>query len=146
LSEQIEIDWDYPDGVSETYFSSRAPSEITLDKRNANIRDILNSNKNITKIIEPEVQDDISATLAQRGLRYGKFENHAKIAQGVQDTLRAAPNWSELDPDMRQALSVIADKMARILNGDPYYSDSWHDISGYATLVERRLVELEKGQ
>jgi len=144
LSEQIEIDWDYPDGVSETYFSSRAPSEITLDKRNANIRDILNSNKNITKIIEPEVQDDISATLAQRGGRYGQFKDHAKIAQGVQDVLRSAPNWDKLDPDMRQALSVIADKMARILNGDPYYDDNWHDIQGYAKLVEDRIKQ-ERG-
>ena len=94
---------------------------------------------------EPRVQDDISATLAQRGLRYGKFENHAKIAQGIQDVLREAPNWNKLDPDMRQALSVIADKMARILNGDPYYDDNWHDIAGYSKLVEDRIKLLKKG-
>jgi len=39
----------------------------------------------------------------------------------------------------RQALRVIVDKLARILNGDPDYIDSWHDLCGYATLVEQRL-------
>lgn len=88
----------------------------------------------------------ISDTLAERGGRYGKFIDHSKISQGLQDAMRAAENWDKLDVDMRQALTTIADKMARILNGDPYYADSWHDISGYATLVERRLLELEKAK
>jgi hypothetical protein len=87
---------------------------------------------------------DVSETLAQRGGRYGAFIEHAKIAQDIQDAMRSAPNWDKLDVDMRQALSVIADKIARILNGDPYYDDSWHDISGYATLVEKRIKELNE--
>lgn len=33
-----------------------------------------------------------------------------------------------------------AHKQARILNGDPNYADSWHDIAGYATLVEQELA------
>lgn len=32
----------------------------------------------------------------------------------------------------------IADKIARILNGDPEYRDNWHDIAGYAKLAEDR--------
>lgn len=88
---------------------------------------------------------DINKTLEERGSRYGAFINHATIAQGLQQVLFAAPNWSSLDPDMRQAMCVICDKMARILNGDdPYYEDNWHDISGYATLVERRIVASKK--
>jgi hypothetical protein len=31
-------------------------------------------------------------------------------------------------------------KVARILNGDPDYADSWRDIIGYARLVEKRLT------
>ena len=30
-----------------------------------------------------------------------------------------------------------AQKVGRILNGDPNWSDSWHDIAGYAQLVAR---------
>jgi len=34
---------------------------------------------------------------------------------------------------------MILHKIARIVNGDPDYTDSWHDIAGYAKLVEDRL-------
>lgn len=81
----------------------------------------------------------VENTLAERGSRYGRFVDHATIAQGIQDVMRAAPNWGELDADMRQALTVIADKIARILNGDPYYEDNWHDVQGYAALIETRI-------
>lgn len=85
----------------------------------------------------------IDATLAERGGRYGDFKDHAIIAQRLQDTMRETKpsGWAALAPDQKQALSVIADKIARMLNGDPNYVDSWHDISGYATLVERRLIK-----
>lgn len=89
---------------------------------------------------------DVSATLAERGGRYGTFIDHAHIAQGLQEVLHSAPNWSKLDPDMRQALCVICDKMARILNGDPYYGDNWHDIQGYARLVENRILALAEAE
>lgn len=83
---------------------------------------------------------NIEATLAERGARYGEFKDHAVIAQGLQDTMRAAPGWANLVADQKQALSVICDKIARMLNGDPNYVDNWHDIIGYAKLVEGRLV------
>jgi hypothetical protein len=78
-------------------------------------------------------------TLQERGARYGDFKDHADIAQDIQDAMRAAPGWAKLDKMHRQALTVIADKIARILNGDPNYADNWHDIQGYARLVEERL-------
>lgn len=81
----------------------------------------------------------VSDTLSERGARYGQFADHAKIAQALQDVIRNAPNWENLDYDMKQALVVITDKIARILNGDPFYADNWHDIQGYAKLVEDRI-------
>jgi hypothetical protein len=36
---------------------------------------------------------------------------------------------------------MIQHKIARILNGDPTYTDNWHDIAGYATLVEQHLLK-----
>ena len=82
---------------------------------------------------------DIADTLAERGKRYGEFKDHAFIAQGIKRSMDKHPGWSRLDDDMKQALEVIADKIARILNGDPAYSDNWHDIAGYAKLVDDRL-------
>ena len=81
----------------------------------------------------------IEAILAERGIRYGAFEDHALIAQNLQDAMRGTEGWAKLKADQKQALSVIADKIARILNGDPTYIDSWTDLSGYATLIEKRL-------
>ncbi|AAT38395.1 gp36 [Burkholderia phage BcepC6B] len=83
---------------------------------------------------------EINETLAERSARYGKFEDHAALAQNLQDVLRDTKGWDRLAPDQKQALTVIADKIARMLNGDPDYVDNWHDIIGYAKLVEDRLL------
>lgn len=95
----------------------------------------------------------INKTLDERGSRYGRFEEHAKICQHLKDGMRwrhdatclvEREGWARLQDDMRQALEVIADKIARILNGDPNYIDNWHDIQGYAKLVEDRLQQAKK--
>lgn len=100
---------------------------------------------------------DLQITLDERGARYGDFSDHAAIAQQLQDVMRGfrlarmLPDmmveertpWNDLSPVARQALTVIADKIARILSGDPNYADNWHDIQGYARLVEERLPGCE---
>jgi hypothetical protein len=40
---------------------------------------------------------------------------------------------------MQESLDMICNKMSRIVNGNPYYDDSWVDIAGYATLVVKQL-------
>lgn len=82
---------------------------------------------------------DIKQVLEQRGARYGSFESHSEISQELKDIMRATPNWDRLDADMKEALEMTAHKIARILNGDPNYDDSWRDISGYVTLITNRL-------
>lgn len=98
------------------------------------------------KEVNSAVAGSVEATLAERGSRYGDFTDHAEIAQDLQDAMRAHTNngstvagWHKLSNVQRQALTVIADKIARILSGDPNYADNWHDIQGYAKLVEDRL-------
>lgn len=83
----------------------------------------------------------IDSTLAERGSRYGDFTDHAEVSQGLQDVMRGCLGWGRLSCVQKQALTVIADKVARILNGDPDYRDNWHDIQGYAKLVEDRLPQ-----
>ena len=99
----------------------------------------------------------IEHTLAERGNRYGDFTDHADLAQGIQFRMQKfclkADNadgfiepWKDrLNNVQRQALTVIADKIARILSGDPNYADNWHDIQGYAKLVEDRLPQPAEG-
>lgn len=84
--------------------------------------------------------NDVSSTLAERGGRYGVFMDHASYSDAINKVFESSPNWKEvMSPDMREALRIIANKLGRILNGDPYYADSWHDIAGYAMLVDKRL-------
>ena len=50
-----------------------------------------------------------------------------------------SPNWAALSDDKKEALEMVAHKIGRILNGDPEYHDSWHDIIGYTKLVADTL-------
>jgi hypothetical protein len=87
------------------------------------------------------VTSDVSTTLAERGNRYGEFKGHAEVTQrlkGVVESELALRN-KFLDPDQQEALDMIFHKIGRIVNGDPNYADSWHDIAGYAKLVDDRL-------
>lgn len=90
---------------------------------------------------------DVDATLAERGSRYGKFKDHAKITQELKraifrhlDTVSKA----DLAADQLEALEMICHKIGRIVNGDPNYADSWIDIAGYAKLVADRLEGVER--
>jgi hypothetical protein len=101
----------------------------------------------------PDGIKTVTETLDERGARYGDFTDHARIAQQLQDVMRqhtvknhngeSQKNWHYLSAVQKQALTVLADKIARILNGDPNYTDNWHDIQGYAKLVEDRLPKAE---
>lgn len=83
----------------------------------------------------------IDATLNERGSRYGEYYRQAQISQSIKDALRAAPNWEELPPYMKEGFDMMANKMGRVLNGDWAYIDNWHDIVGYASLVEKELID-----
>ena len=85
----------------------------------------------------------ISEILAERGSRYGSFMGNATIAQHIKMIFWGQESFSKLAPDQREALEMIAHKIARILNGDPNYSDNWVDIAGYAKLVSDRLTAEE---
>ena len=86
----------------------------------------------------------IEKVLEERGSRYGKFSEHAKIAQALQEVLWKHVNWQSLPTDTRQSLVVITDKIARMLNGYHDYDDNWVDIIGYSTLVLNRIREDER--
>lgn len=81
----------------------------------------------------------IQDTLQERGKRYGEFSEHARITQSLKFAMTQSINWPILADDQKESLEMIAHKIGRILNGDPNYDDSWHDIAGYATLVADRL-------
>ena len=89
---------------------------------------------------------NVNDTLTERGKRYGTFTGHAEIAQHLKVTINRYLGRREqhLADDQKEALDMICHKIARIINGDPNYADSWHDIAGYAQLVADRLQGLER--
>lgn len=86
---------------------------------------------------------DIAAVLAERGARYGRFVDHAAVAQQLKDIVRVHLDVrnKRLAHDQLEALDMIMHKVARVVSGDPDYADSWVDIAGYAKLVADRLAD-----
>lgn len=82
----------------------------------------------------------IDAVLAERGSRYGEFDEHARITQAVKRALVSGRSWERMTDSQKEALEMVAHKMGRIVNGDPAYVDSWTDLIGYARLAERELL------
>ena len=85
--------------------------------------------------IPPQVKD----TLVERGHTHGDFSESALYVQHVKDLMREQLNWYELPEHQREALDMIQHKIGRILHGDYMHQDNWHDIQGYAKLVEEEL-------
>lgn len=91
----------------------------------------------------------VHSILAQRGARYGNFTDQAEHCLTIKGTifgLMGIEKVQTLKSDQIEAISNIANKLARITNGDPHYHDSWQDIAGYAQLVADRLIADEKAQ
>lgn len=89
----------------------------------------------------------ISETLDEREQLYGSFKDNAYTAQSLKTVLRCHGNWYRLQAYEQEALEMIVHKIARILNANPEqkprYTDSWHDIAGYATLAENEGKKLK---
>jgi len=93
---------------------------------------------------ERKESETIVDTLNARGEKYGPFIGHAEISRALKNVIRfytveRKGSFQNIDADMAEALEMIAHKIARIINGDHNYADSWVDIAGYAKLVADRL-------
>ena len=80
----------------------------------------------------------VENTLNERQKTHGDFHDNAKCSQDLKAVFRSY-GFDSLASPMREALDQIALKISRILTGDCNHLDNWHDIAGYATLVEKWL-------
>jgi hypothetical protein len=79
----------------------------------------------------------IEVTLEERGSIYGDYETLATTAQQLKDVVRMGANYDSLSMPMKESVDMICHKIARIVNGGhPQELDHWHDIAGYAKLIE----------
>lgn len=80
--------------------------------------------------------------LTEREKTHGPFLTTAAKAQQLKDAMQGGKNWTELDDVQREALQMIASKIARILCGDHAEVDHWRDIAGYANLAVQEIARL----
>lgn len=86
---------------------------------------------------------EIAQMLDQRRNQHGNLITQSNISQDMKDIIRAANNWNDLQADQKECLEMIVHKTARILAGDPNFTDHWEDIAGYAILVANRLKPIK---
>ncbi len=77
----------------------------------------------------------IQETLNDRKKTHGSFSNVAIVAQQLKNICCT----EELTPIQQEALDMICSKIARIVTGNSAFADHWHDIAGYAILVEEDI-------
>lgn len=70
--------------------------------------------------------------LHERQATHGNFSTCADISQHIKRIIH--DHSQNLSTAQREALEMIAAKMARILNGGQDHTDSWQDIAGYVQL------------
>lgn len=84
---------------------------------------------------------ELASTLQERGSTYGDFAEIAELSRkfrGVcSDYLEG--KGKTLPTVHMEALMMVFHKISRALAGDPNYVDNWHDVAGYATLVENHI-------
>ena len=80
--------------------------------------------------------------LNEREKTHGAYASTAAMAQQIKDCFKHGQNWLEMDDTQREALDLIATKIARILSGNPREKDHWVDVAGYANLIVRDLTPL----
>ena len=69
----------------------------------------------------------------------GPFQDQAIASQMIKDLCRDCGIWGDLSDVQKEALDMIAHKIARILAGNQDNKDHWDDVAGYASLVSREL-------
>lgn len=102
-----------------------------------------NVTPNFTRVRSSSNEDEkklVTNTIRERESTHGDFKGTAYTAQRLKNELRSKNiEWDHIHYDQLEALDMICTKIARILHGDHCEPDHWHDIAGYATLVEKSL-------
>lgn len=96
--------------------------------------------KDVNYICRGLEMDQLDDTVKTRDARYGGFQNVAAITQKFKTIMKCAPSYAKMTDVQKEGMEMVLHKCARLLSGDPAHRDSWHDIQGYAKLVEDRLA------
>jgi hypothetical protein len=85
--------------------------------------------------------DGLDSTLTDREKTHGDYRVQSDCFEDITTAIRSGRNWDRLPAYAKFSLQMAAAKFARILSGDWTHVDHWHDIAGYAQLVEKELTK-----
>ena len=85
----------------------------------------------VARIINQMPTQELVST---REKTHGNFLKTALVAGLIKAAFRHGPGYREATHVQREALDMIAMKLARIVCGDISFKDHWEDIAGYIAL------------
>ena len=88
------------------------------------------------------MSEKIEKILQERNSTYGDWPEQAAVAQAIKRAFKLGKSYEKCNPAILEKLDMIANKLSRALNGDPYYQDTWDDIAGYALLPNETTYSL----
>lgn len=89
------------------------------------------------------MSESINETLKQRGSVYGDFGVQLETVGGIVEIMKAAyiaNNTTYPNKELLAEWHYLAIKLARVAV-NPDYIDSYHDLAGYAALMERERMK-----
>lgn len=81
----------------------------------------------------------VADTLKQRHNIHGDYAEQSLMSMNLLTVMQQSTKYHRMSAAQKEALILIAVKIGRILMGDANAADHWHDIAGYAQLVENIL-------
>lgn len=88
----------------------------------------------------------VDETLSQRKNVHGDFIQSSDTRHALIMAMQAPQtNYHKLPYACQRALDMIAEKITRILHGNGTFEDHWHDIAGYATLIDNQIKKIKEG-
>lgn len=79
----------------------------------------------------------------ERNSKYGDWQTQSAVAQAIKDAYKLGSSYKDCSPAILEKLDMIANKLSRAVNGDPYYQDTWDDIAGYALLPHETTYSID---
>ena len=92
------------------------------------------------------MMSNVNETLKERGKVYGDYKGGSEFRANVMELI--VDRYAKVNHGGMPAIHMvyvydIVNKLSR-LAVTPYHIDTWHDIAGYATLVEKAFRKAEK--
>ena len=86
---------------------------------------------------------NVEKTLKQRGSIYGDYERVCSSRVEIMNVIKLhhfIVNQAQMSEEITMGFNDLVLKLVRAA-GNPFYPDSFHDLAGYATLMEKQALK-----